>query len=278
MKAFGSGASTAEVGGHDRVVRLGAVDVPWRLVRLRRRTIGFVVDRYGLEVRAPLRVTLAEIEAGLAEQGRWIVRTWQRVAARAGALDAARTVWRDGVTVSYRGRPLLIRVRGGGGGALPAGPGSGQCTLDFDTPPAPSVPGLDATAEPPVLVLGLDADAGPDAIRAATRRWLEAQALDAVTERAGVHAAALGVRVTRIGLSNASTRWGSAGADGAIRLHWRLVQLEPDLLDAVVAHEVAHLREMNHGPRFHRLLAGLTPDPVGARRRLRAAAASLAAF
>jgi predicted metal-dependent hydrolase len=105
-----------------------------------------------------------------------------------------------------------------------------------------------------------------------------AEALREFHARAAVHAAALGVRVTRIGLSDAATRWGSATADGAIRLHWRLIQLAPDLLDAVVAHEVAHLREMNHGPRFWALMARLVADPAGTRRRLRDAAASLAPF
>ena len=269
MSAFGTdrvvGAEEPALAApsHDRLAHLGGVDVPWRLVRARRRTIGFVVDGRGLEVRAPRSVSLAEIEAGLAEKARWIARTWQRVAARARDVEAARTVWGDGTCVLWKGRPLVVRLRG---------------ALEGENPPRRTEPGLDEGGDPPVLVLDLPADAGPSAIRAATRAWLERAALRAVSERAAVHAATLGVRVTRIGLSDAKTRWGSAGTDGAIRLHWRLVQLAPDLLDAVVAHEVAHLREMNHGPRFWAHMARLVADPAATRRRLREAAATLAPF
>ena len=264
MTAFGGGTAAAPapapVPPHDRIARLGGVDVPWRLVRARRRTIGFVVDARGLEVRAPARVPLVEIEAGLAEKARWIARTWRRVSARAGALEAARVDWRDGAVVPYRGAPLTVRLRG----AVDAAPR--QLALGFA--PADACP----------LVLDLPADATPAAIRDATRVWLAQEAMRACRERAAVHASTLGVRVTRIGLSNATTRWGSAGTDGAIRLHWRLIQLPPDLLDAVVAHEVAHLVEMNHGPRFWQVMARLVPDAAGTRRRLREAAATLGPF
>ena len=81
-----------------------------------------------------------------------------------------------------------------------------------------------------------------------------------------------------VGISNARTQWGVCSEDGSIRLSWRLVHLEPALADYVVAHEVAHLLELNHSKRFWRLVAALYPDWREARERLELAAASLPIF
>ena len=59
-----------------------------------------------------------------------------------------------------------------------------------------------------------------------------------------------GVQWTSLRLSSAETRWGSAKADGSIRLNWRLLHYRPAVIDYVVAHELAHLRVMDHSPRF----------------------------
>jgi predicted metal-dependent hydrolase len=63
-----------------------------------------------------------------------------------------------------------------------------------------------------------------------------------------------------LALTNANTRWGSAKADGSIRLHWRLMQFSPEVIDYVVAHELSHLRELNHSPRFWAIVASVMPD------------------
>ena len=78
-----------------------------------------------------------------------------------------------------------------------------------------------------------------------------------------------------VALSNARTQWGVCSEDGAIRLSWRLVHLDPALADYVVAHEVAHLVELNHSKRFWNLLAKLYPEWRAARHRLELAGASL---
>jgi hypothetical protein len=76
-------------------------------------------------------------------------------------------------------------------------------------------------------------------------------------------------------LSSARTRWGSCSSRSGIRLHWRLIHLPPALIDYVVAHEVAHLLEMNHSPRFWAVVERLYPDWRAARADLRKAAAGL---
>ena len=90
----------------------------------------------------------------------------------------------------------------------------------------------------------------PEQIRDAVQSWFQRQAKRIFEERCRHFAARLGVRMTRLSLSSAATRWGSAGADGAIRLHWRLVHFALPTIDYVVAHELAHLREMNHSAAF----------------------------
>jgi predicted metal-dependent hydrolase len=77
------------------------------------------------------------------------------------------------------------------------------------------------------------------------------------------------VRVTKLGLSSAATRWGSASADGAVRLHWRLVHFAMPIVDYVVAHELAHLREMNHSAAFWDVVRSVVPGFEASREALK---------
>jgi len=106
-------------------------------------------------------------------------------------------------------------------------------------------------------------------------KWLKRAALEALRPRATHYAARLGRPAPCLRLSNARTQWGVCTEDGTIRLSWRLVHIEPALADYVVAHEIAHLVELNHSPRFYRLLASLYPDWPAARERLELAGAAL---
>ena len=89
------------------------------------------------------------------------------------------------------------------------------------------------------------------------------------TERLNHFAPRLGVQWTRLSLSNADTRWGSASADGRIRLNWRLIHLSLDMVDYVVVHELSHLRHMDHSPRFWDVVASVMPDHRERRQALR---------
>ena len=109
-------------------------------------------------------------------------------------------------------------------------------------------------------------------------QWLKATALEALRPRVAHYALALERPVPRLALSNARTQWGVCTEDGAIRLSWRLVHLHPALADYVVAHECAHLVELNHSRRFYRLLAVLFPEWRRARERLELAGAALPIF
>ena len=93
--------------------------------------------------------------------------------------------------------------------------------------------------------------------------------LERMTARAGLYAAQLGLPPPPVALSNARTRWGTCSARGRIRISWRLAHLSPELADYVVAHEVAHLKEMNHSRRFWAVVETLYPRYRAARREIR---------
>jgi predicted metal-dependent hydrolase len=154
----------------------------------------------------------------------------------------------------------------------------GETAVVVLDPHVGSVPGgalLDASDAAPsgdrrhALRIGLPLSATPVQIRAAVQSWLQRQARRVFEERCRLYAGRLGVRMTRLALSSAQTRWGSANASGAIRLNWRLIHFALPTIDYVVAHELAHLREMNHSPRFWDVVRSVLPDYEQARGALK---------
>jgi predicted metal-dependent hydrolase len=127
----------------------------------------------------------------------------------------------------------------------------------------------DPSTTPATLQLKLPVSASPVEVQRALVVWLKRQALALFAERCDHYASLLGVQYTKLGLSSAQTRWGSAHASGAIRLNWRLIHFPPAVVDYVAAHELAHLREMNHSPRFWALVDSVIPDVAAAQRTLR---------
>lgn len=99
--------------------------------------------------------------------------------------------------------------------------------------------------------------------------WLIREAGKDLEASVAVHARKLGARARRITLRDQKSRWGSCSGDGQLSFSWRLVLAPPFVLDYVAAHEVAHLLEMNHGPRFWRLVADALPRYEEARAWLR---------
>jgi len=87
--------------------------------------------------------------------------------------------------------------------------------------------------------------------------FLKREARKVLNMRALYYSDALGVKPRRITLRDTATRWGSCSSCRSLSFSWRLILAPPFVLDYVVAHEVAHLREMNHGPRFWRLVGEL---------------------
>lgn len=121
---------------------------------------------------------------------------------------------------------------------------------------------------------------GPvDGLNGRLLRWLRGQALALLTEETAEFAAKAGVMAAKVGVGDPVSRWGSCSSSGTIRYSWRLI-LAPDFVRrATVAHEVAHLVHLNHGPQFHALAEKLfEADPRPARDWLRRNGAALHAI
>lgn len=227
-------------------IRLAGRIVEYRFSRSRRRTLGIVVDGAGVSVRAPLRAAWREVEAFVREKERWIVAKLDEwtAAPRPRVLRGA-----DGEVLPLFGFPVSLSVRVG----------------------APEVRRIDPGH---VVVSRPDPHRHP-LVAAQLLDWLKDQALETFAPRARHFAARLGLPAPRVALSDARSRWGVCLAGGGIRLSWRLVHVDPALADYVVAHEVAHLLEMNHSKRFWKVVETLYPEWQSARARLELAGAAL---
>jgi predicted metal-dependent hydrolase len=111
--------------------------------------------------------------------------------------------------------------------------------------------------------------AAADRLASRVTRWLRAQAAREIEWRVAEKTRLLGRPNRRITIRDQRTRWGSCSGDGNLNFSWRLILAPETVLDYVVAHEVAHLAEMNHGRRFWAQVATLCGDPDSARAWLR---------
>lgn len=221
-------------------MRLAGQVIDYRFHRARRSSIGMLIDHAGLTVRAPRWVPLREIEQALVERAEWVVRTLGEWHGR--NRDSLPTEWRAGAGLLYQGRPLTLALF----------PGHRK-TIAADL--------LHLTVRHP--------DPGDEGeIAAFVGRWLKDQALALLAPRVAHFAGRVPRKSPPVRLSSARTQWGSCNQKGEIRLNWRLVQLPPRVADYVVAHEVAHLVELNHSPRFWALLEKLLPGHDDTRREL----------
>ncbi len=223
------------------MIELDGRAIEYRFVRRRRRTLGISIDADGLKVAAPMRAPWREIDAFLREKRRWILAKmdeWARVPKPPLLLGMS------GESLPLFGRPHTLEVH------------EGARRIEH-------APGR-------LLVCAPRWRAVETLVR-----WLKDQALEALAPRVAHYASLVERPSPPIRLSNARSQWGLCGADGAIRLSWRLVHLAPELADYVVAHEVAHLVELNHSRRFWSVVARLYPGWRGAREQLEHAGASL---
>lgn len=245
----------------NRLLKLGSCEVAYEFKRGKRRTIGLSVGPDGLSVSAPRWTPVGEVDALLQTKAAWVLEKLQRARERAAELTQARTVWAHGAELHFLGQRVRLVLDPAHGftqvGAL----------LEMATANEP-----DALA---TLRLGLAHNANEAQIRDAAQAWLMRQAKRLFTERLDHFAPLVGVRYTKMRLSSAGTRWGSASADGTIRLNWRLIHLKLEMVDYVVVHELSHLRHMDHSPQFWDVVAGVMPDHVERRQALKRAAVPL---
>lgn len=227
-----------------RRLLVGAEPIHYRLRRARRRSIGFTIDDRGLTVAAPRWVSLAEIEAAIAEKQRWIRRKLAEYRDWQARQPLQRVHFGDGGTLLLLGRELTLRLR----------PGAERTRL------------AEGEGE---LHLALPPQAAEAQVRDAVLAWLKSEARRVLGERLQAIAARQDRRPRSWSLSSARSQWGACTHDGHIRLNWRLVHFSPAVIDYVVAHELAHLRELNHSPRFWQAVGQLLPGFEAARAEVR---------
>jgi hypothetical protein len=219
--------------------------VEFRFDRRRRRTIGIRVNEYGLSVAAPLRAPWREVEAFLHEKARWIL---EKLDQRAAAGKPPTIFGENGECLPLHGREIVLVVSPARRSANLAG---SELHISVPEPHRRST------------------------VRDLLLQWLKARALEALAPRVAHYAARVSLPPPPLKLSNSRTQWGVCMASGRVRLSWRLVHLDPELADYVVAHEVAHLVELNHSERFWALVEWLYPHWREARERIERDAATI---
>lgn len=231
------------------------VDTPWQTIGFmlrtsRRKTIGLSITDDGLMVTSPAWVPRRQIAQAVQAKAPWILRKLHGLHERQQHLATVDALWRDGGRFPYLGTYVAL--------AIHADAGKPQFHGD---PWQPS--------ERDTLALPLQADSSIDRIRERVYAWLQQQARQRFETRLAHYCELAGVRLHSWRLAAPSGRWGSCSSDGRIMLNWRLIHLPADVVDYVVAHEVAHLRHMNHGPDFWREVGRLYPDFIQARLALK---------
>ncbi|MGB3290227.1 MAG: SprT family zinc-dependent metalloprotease [Burkholderiaceae bacterium] len=233
-----------------REVTTPAQTIGFVLRRSRRKSIGLTINDDGLQVTAPNWVTLGQIDEAVVEKANWILAKLGALRARQKHLATADTLWQQGGSLPYLGRRVVLELNGAG--RTTAFSGSPFMPRDGDT-----------------LVLALPRDADRDRIRDSVHAWLQQQAATWFDQRLRHFLDTNGLAIRRWRLSSAATRWGSCSSDGNIMLNWRLIHFDHGVIDYVIAHELAHLREMNHSKDFWREVGRILPGFEHARDVLR---------
>jgi predicted metal-dependent hydrolase len=219
-----------------RRVLLSAGPLWYSFERARRKTLTIVVARGRVEVRAPRWTPNADIEAFIRAKESWIRRRLEEA-----RREPPRFSWREGERLPVLGEALRLAVRHG-----PTGVRRANDRIEVQLAPG----------------------AGTPMLRASVLEWLFAEARRVFLERIRVYAPRMGVPEPELRLSNARTRWGSCSPAGRVLLNWRLIHVPLRLVDYVIAHELAHIRHLDHSRRFWALVERVYPDCRAARREL----------
>ncbi|GJD95548.1 M48 family metallopeptidase [Methylobacterium iners] len=228
---------------HLDIVHDGA---PFRIVLRRRPTARRLTLRVSsatgdVVMTLPARTSIATAQRFAVSHGGWIAARLARV--------PERTLLEPGAIVPLRGVPHRIEHRGE----------RSRATL------------AETVGEEAVIAVSCEAPHVPRRVR----DFLEREARADLRRSVETYAAALGQAPKRITVRDTRSRWGSCTARGDLNFSWRLILAPPVVLDYLVAHEMAHLREMNHSPRFWALVGSLCPHVEEAERWLKRNGAAL---
>ena len=206
----------------------------------KRRTIGLQINDRGLTVSMPLRASEKWLHSVLQEKAGWVLdklESWQ-------SKKAPVQKWQDGEQILFRGEAFTLRIVSG---------------LVRGTPQL-----TDSELIIPVYDTG-----NQRVIFRKILQWYKREAEQVFRECVEHFAPLMNATPKELKLTSAKTQWGSCTAQGVIRLNWQLVTMPLHLIDYVVVHELAHLKEMNHSAAFWRVVGEGCPDYVKVRKELR---------
>lgn len=213
--------------------------ISYLLERRPRRTVGLKITENGLVVHAPKRIFEFQLNQILQEKSNWILTKLQ--AREANQIEKIQ--WVDGEHLLYLGQDIQLKLVV-----------DNKKKIHFErnelTLCAPAT-NIHAICSRMVLM------------------WYKKQALLDFARRLEVFAAKLGVPTPPLTLSNAQSRWGSCNSRGEVRLSWRLLQAPPHIINYVICHELAHLKQMNHSAKFYAVLESLFPNYKAAEKELK---------
>jgi predicted metal-dependent hydrolase len=225
-----------------RAALLGGKQITYTLKRSnKRRSIGLRIDDRGLTVSVPLRSSEKWLHSVLQDKARWVVEKlegWQ-------VSEPAETRWADGETISYMGELLGLRV-------------------------VQSLFAAPAQKRLKELWVFVANDSETAKIKRAVSFWYQHEAEQLFAQRVAHYAVLLNVEPRAVKLSSAKTQWGCCTAQGVVRLNLQLIKLPLRLIDYVVVHELAHLREMNHSAKFWDVVQMACPHYARLRNELNA--------
>ncbi|MDP3638794.1 MAG: SprT family zinc-dependent metalloprotease [Azonexus sp.] len=209
-------------------IEIAGQTVAYQLKRSQRRTIGLAIDQRGLRIGAPLRARQGDIEALIRQHSQWVL---DKLAAWRDRPPPEKRIVSHGTVIFALGEPLTVAITN-----------ISRSRWQFAG-----------------NTLYLNPSATVDANQL-LEKALREKARAIFAERLAHYAPQLGVDPPPLRLSSARTRWGSCSHHGGIALNWRLIFMPLPIVDYVVTHELAHLKEMNHSPRFWSVVEQLCPD------------------
>ena len=215
--------------------------ISYLLERRPRRTVGLKITADGLVVHAPKRIFAFQLNQILQQKSSWILNKLQAREAN----HVAKIEWIDGEHLLYLGNDIQLIIS----------QNNSNKALIFDQNTL-----LVASPQP-----NNHAVLGRKVIQ-----WYKKQAAIDFARRLEILAAKLGVPTPPFTLSNAQSRWGSCNSRGQVRLNWRLLQAPPHIINYVICHELAHLKQMNHSAKFWAVVEQLFPNYKLAEKELKA--------
>lgn len=222
------------------------------LKRSKRKSIGLRISDEGLVITAPHWATDQHLQEALNSKSNWIILKLQERVDRLAQQAMSKTIWQNEGLLPYLGTSIRIQLI----------PHIKHTVFSGDIhSPTPN----------DRLCLALTSSADSQRIQDSCHVWLQQQAQRDFQTRINrfLYSCDYAHRFRQLRLSSPSKRWGSCSSHGTIMLNWRLIHFKPAIIDYVVAHEVAHLKEMNHSPAFWQEVERLLPDFYTARQQLK---------